>query len=140
MTLCARFCNVCFCYDSNNYFILYFQYERQSVLCLLGLGLGLGSLLVYRFCTRLFSSSRTKTSSSRNSKGQKTLLRVTVSRQRHHHAIPGSVASQSALPRVTADPTAKKHHQRYANVFLHVHCVCIYGKAPIRQGYVDEYS
>ena len=53
-----------------------FSVRATSVLCLLGLGLGLGSLLVYRFCTRLFSSSsRTKTSSSRNSKGHKTIAK-----------------------------------------------------------------
>ncbi len=46
-----------------------FAVRATSLLCLLGLGLGLGSLLVYKFCTRLFNKptqrSQQKLSSSK---------------------------------------------------------------------------
>ena len=53
-----------------------FSVRATSVLCLLGLGLGLGSLLVYRFCARLFNpTSRTKASSIRNTEEDKAIVK-----------------------------------------------------------------
>ena len=124
VTRCARFCNVCFCYDSNNLFYPLFSVRATSVLCLLGLGLGLSSLLVYRFCTRLFSSSRTKTSSSRNSKGHKT-----IAKSNGIKAAASSCNSRaSCLPvSATACNSGSDSEKTSPEVcFLLVHCMCIY--------------
>ena len=54
----------------NNFFSLV-SVRATSVLCLLGLGLGLGSILIYRLCSRLFASGNATQTPSLTARGRR---------------------------------------------------------------------
>ncbi len=78
-------------------FLIAFPVRATSVLCLLGLGLGISSLIVYRFCSRLFTSSAAKPKSA-SCKEPKRIVRGKAHRAKSSCLLSPPVTTVSAPP------------------------------------------